>query len=77
MLTPSEALEPVLRAAIPEGPGTFEIADVALRAAVVALVVAELEAIGCCRGGPLCSDAEIPTGEACTRCQRLAAWRAM
>lgn len=82
MLTPSEAMEPVMLKALyirQDGPEPT-------RAAVVALVVAELEAMPCTgvtvngtRTDLVCNP-EYPSTEEyelCARCQRLAAWRAM
>ena len=86
MLTPSEALVPVLAAStvmlyppdVPEAVPSIS----ALRAAVVALIVAELEYAGCvrprdeqsrCAGYTAYSNPYQP----CTRCQRLAAWRTL
>ena len=87
MQTPTEAMEPVIRAGIPTvvggytcqqahgggsvhvgcGGGTLTLERDGLKAAVVALVVAELEAMisGHVSGCP------------CPICQRLAAWRAL
>ena len=68
MITPSEALEPVLALIAPLLYADGTEADVSeSRAAVVALVVAELEAM---IGGHV-------SGCPCSICQRLAAWRAL
>lgn len=79
MLTPTEAMEPVLAAAEDVAIDCANQEDCcavvhtdSLRAAVVALVVAEVEAMPC-----FCWTYHEDEGKTCGRCQRLAAWRAM
>ena len=71
MKTPTEALEPVMDAMH----HLLQDGEPALTAAIVALVIGELEALECEVGDAGCVEANDP--EPCDRCQRLAAWRAM
>ena len=81
MKTPTEALEPVMAELEPPNCPTATVDDVdALQAAIIALVIGELEALGCPDPGEEYDSrmrAINPDFPLCTRCQRLAEWRAL